>query len=76
MRSDPLASVPGPRLALLLAFGIYVRLALIWWLARIFDEQLTDFLNWLQRYSWWAVGISFALVILINVRNFRRGAAR
>ncbi len=67
---------PGPRLVALLAFGIYARLLLIWWLARIFDEQLTDFLNWLQRYSWWAVGISFALVILINVRNFRRGAAR
>jgi hypothetical protein len=67
---------PWPRLVGLLTVGIYVRLALIWWLARIFDEQLTDFLSWLQRYSWWAVGISFALVILINVRNFRRGAAR
>ncbi len=63
------------RLAGLLAFGIYARLALIWWLARVFDDQLTDFLNWLQRYSWWAVGISIALVVLINARNFRRGAA-
>ncbi len=67
---------PWLRLVGLLAFGIYVRLALIWWLAQVFDAQLTEFLGWLQRYSWWAVGISFALVLLINIRNFRRGAAR
>ncbi|MDJ0770146.1 MAG: hypothetical protein QNJ12_15195 [Ilumatobacter sp.] len=64
------------RLALFLAVGIGARLALIWWLANIFEEQLTDFLSWLQRYSWWAVGISLVLVVLINMRNFRRGAAR
>jgi membrane protein DedA with SNARE-associated domain len=64
------------RLVLLLTVGIYVRLALIWWLAHVFDEQLTSFLSWLQKYSWWAVGISFALVLVVNARNFRRGAAR
>jgi hypothetical protein len=64
------------RLAGLLAVGIVARLALIWWLAHVFDEQLTDFLSWLQRYSWWAVGISVVLVLLVNVRNFRRGAVR
>lgn len=66
---------PAHRLAALLAVGIVARLALIRWLAYVFDEQLTDFLTWLQRYSWWAVGISLALVVLINLRNFRRGAA-
>lgn len=64
---------PVLRLTALLAVGILARLALIWWLADVFEEQLTDFLSWLQRYSWWAVGISFALVLLVNVRNFRRG---
>ena len=64
------------RLALFLTVGIYARLALIWWLAQVFEDELDSFLRWLQRYSWWAVGISFALVVLINVRNFRRGAAR
>jgi hypothetical protein len=64
------------RLAALLAVGIAARLALIWWLARVFDAQLTDFLAWLQKYSWWAVGISLVLVLLINVRNFRGGALR
>ncbi len=66
---------PWRRLAGLLAVGILARLALIRWLAHVFDEELTDFLGWLQRYSWWAVGISLVLVVLINLRNYRRGAA-
>lgn len=63
------------RLAALLTVGILGRLALIWWLAQVFDDQLTDFVGWLQKYSWWAVGISVVLVLLVNMRNFRRGTA-
>lgn len=66
---------PWRRLALLLSVGIVGRLVLIWWLAQIFQEELESFVGWLQRYSWWLVGISVALVLLVNVRNFRRGAA-
>jgi hypothetical protein len=66
---------PWKRLLGLLSVGIVGRLLLIWWLAQIFQEELEDFVGWVQRYSWWAVGISVALVIAINVRNFRRGAA-
>jgi len=62
---------PPVRLAVLLSVGIAGRLALMWWLARTFEAQLVDFLGWLQRYQWWAVGISIALVLLINVRNLR-----
>ena len=65
---------PWPRLLGLLSVGIIGRLVLIWWLAQIFEEELEDFVGWLQRYSWWAVGISVVLVLLVNVRNFRRGA--
>jgi hypothetical protein len=64
------------RLAALLAVGIAGRLVLIWWLARTFEEQLVDFLEWLQGYQLWAIGISIALVVLVNLRNLRRGAAR
>jgi hypothetical protein len=64
---------PFARMFLLLSIGIAGRLVLMWWLARTFDEQLVSFLEWLQRYQWWAVGISIAVVVLINVRNFRRG---
>jgi hypothetical protein len=62
---------PPVRLIVLLSIGIAGRLALMWWLARTFEAQLVDFLEWLQRYQWWAVGISIAVVLLINVRNLR-----
>ena len=63
------------RLAALLAVGIAARLVVIQWMAAVFDQQLTDFLTWLQRYSWWAVGISFAIVLVVNMRHLR-GSAR
>lgn len=63
---------PPVRLAVLLSIGIAGRLALMWWLARTFEEQLVDFLEWVARYQWWVVGASVALVLLVNVRNLRR----
>ena len=68
--------MPLARLVPLLAIGIVARLALIQWFATIFDEELSAFLEWLQRYSWWAVGASVVLVLLINTRNVRGGRAR
>lgn len=64
---------PPARLAVLLSVGIAGRLALMWWLARTFETQLVDFLEWIQRYQWWAIGISVAAVVLVNLRNVRRG---
>lgn len=63
---------PPIKLVSLLAIGIAGRLALMWWLARTFEDQLVDFLGFLQRYQWWAVGISVGLVLLVNARNLRR----
>ena len=62
---------PPVRLAALLSVGIAARLALMWVLARTFESQLVEFLEWLQRYQWWAVGISIAVVVIVNLRNFR-----
>jgi hypothetical protein len=62
---------PPLRLGVLLSIGIGLRLALFWLLARTFEIQLVSFLEWLQRYQWWAVGISIALVVVVNLRNFR-----
>lgn len=61
------------RLVALVAVGIAGRLVLMWWLARTFDDQLVTFLEWLQRYQWWAVGISVGFLVLVNMRNLRRG---
>lgn len=60
------------KLAALIAIGLIARLALIQWLANIFNEQLNDAINVLQKYSWWFVGGSIILVLLANARNARR----
>ncbi len=62
---------PPHKLVMLVSIGIAGRLLGMWWLARTFEGQLVSFLNFLARYQWWAVGISIALVLLINVRNYR-----
>lgn len=60
------------RLAILLGVGIAGRLALFWWLAKVFEEPLVSFLEWLQKYQWWAVGLSILAVVIVNARNLRR----
>jgi hypothetical protein len=62
------------KLAVLLAVGIAGRLVLFWFLSKAFEDQLTDIVSWLQRYQWWLIGASLIAVVLVNVRNFRRGA--
>jgi membrane protein DedA with SNARE-associated domain len=64
------------KLAVLLAIGIAGRLALIWWLAKAFEEPLEDFLHVVQRFQWWIVIVSIVAVVLINVRNYRRGSSQ
>ena len=59
---------------MLLAVGIAGRLALMWYLAQTFEDELLDVLGFLQRYQWWALGISLAVVLAVNFRNFRRGS--
>jgi hypothetical protein len=63
---------PPARLAGLLAVGLAGRLLLMWWLARTFEDQLVDFLQWVARYQWWVVGISVVFVVLVNLKNLRR----
>lgn len=65
---------PPRRLATLLAIGIAGRLALMWWLAKAFEGPVTDFLKWVDRYDKWVIGASIALVVLVNLRNVRRGS--
>jgi hypothetical protein len=62
------------KLAALLAIGIAGRLVLFWWLAKTFEDQLLDILSFITRYQWWLLGLSIAIVVLANLRNFRRGA--
>jgi hypothetical protein len=62
------------RLALLLGIGIAGRLVLFWYLSKAFEDQLLDIMSFISRYQWWLLGASILVVVLANLRNFRRGA--
>ena len=59
----------------LLLIGIAARLALMWWLAKQFESQLNSVLAFLQRWQTPLLIASVAMLVIVNVRNFRRGAA-
>ncbi|MDQ3737877.1 MAG: hypothetical protein M3337_01750 [Actinomycetota bacterium] len=65
---------PPARLIALFGVGLAGRLALIWWLANVFEEPLTDFLEFVARYQWWVIIGSIVLVVAVNARNMRRGS--
>jgi len=46
----------------------------MWWLAQVFEEQIDDVLKFVGRYTVPFIIVSIALVVVVNVRNFRRGA--
>lgn len=64
---------PWSKLLPLLAVGIAGRLTMMWWLARFFEDQLDSFLNFTTRYQWWFLIGSIGLVLMVNLKNFRRG---
>ena len=65
---------PWRRLVVLFLIGLAGRLALVWWLANTFEDQLDDVLDFVAKYQWWFLIGSIAIVVLANWRNLRRGS--
>lgn len=63
------------RIVPLLLAGIAARLALLWWLAKQFESQVKSVIDFLQHYQIPIIIGSFAVVILSNIVNIRRGRA-
>ena len=61
------------KLVPLFVIGVVARLALIWWLAHAFEDQLRKVVDVMTRYQWPIVGVSIGLVLLVNLANLRRG---
>jgi len=59
------------RLVPLFALGMALRLAVLWWLSRQFEEEVRSAMRWVDRYQFWVIGVSIAIVVLANVRNLR-----
>ena len=67
------ASTSWKRLVPMFAVGVVIRLSLLWWLADAFHDQLVKIISWTNRYQLWIIIISVALVLVANIRNFRKG---
>jgi membrane protein DedA with SNARE-associated domain len=61
------------RLAPMFVVGTAGRLLLLRWLAHEFRSQLLSVVNWTNKYQIPILVASVAIVVLANVRNFRKG---
>ena len=55
--------------AVCLSVGIVFRLVWVWVAAKIFEDQLTVILDWIERYQWWLVGAFLAITFLQSWRK-------
>lgn len=65
--------LPFRRLAPYVLVGIAGRLVLVWWVARLFDDELDTVLDIFNRYRWPALIISVGLVLATIAFNLSRG---
>ena len=63
---------PWSKLLPLLAIGIVGRLLLMIWLERTFESQVESFIDFTTGNQRWFIIGSVALVVLVNLKNFRR----
>jgi len=59
------------RFGVLVSIGIVIKLAVLWAGGKIFEDQIRQFLDWIERYQWWVVGALFALSFLQSARRGR-----
>ena len=62
------------RFVVLISVGIVIKLAILWAGGQIFEDQIRQFLDWIERYQWWVVAGLFALSFLQSARRGRPSA--
>jgi membrane protein DedA with SNARE-associated domain len=55
----------------LLMLGIAIKLAVLWRGGKMFEDQIKDFLSYIEKYQWWVVGFLFIASSLQSVRKGR-----
>ena len=55
----------------LLMLGIAIKLAALWRGGKLFEQQIKDFLNYIEKYQWWVVGLLFVVSSLQSARKSR-----
>lgn len=67
------AATTWRRLVPMFAVGVAARFALLWWLSKAFESEVRSVVGWTNRYQLWIILVSIVLVVVVNLRNFRRG---
>jgi len=55
----------------LLMLGIAIKLAVLWRGGKLFEQEIKDFLNYIEKYQWWVVGLLFVVSSLQSARKSR-----
>ncbi|MFM7257261.1 MAG: hypothetical protein ACKO1E_01540, partial [Acidimicrobiaceae bacterium] len=62
--------MPPKKFVPLLIVGVILKLFVLWRGGKLFEEQIRDFLSYIERYQWWVVG---ALFIASTLQSARKG---
>ncbi len=62
--------MPPKKFVPLLIVGVVLKLIVLWRGGKLFEEQIRDFLSYIERYQWWVVG---ALFIASTLQSARKG---
>ncbi|MFM9093886.1 MAG: hypothetical protein ACKORD_03270, partial [Acidimicrobiaceae bacterium] len=62
--------MPPKKFIPLLSVGVVLKLIVLWRGGKLFEEQIRDFLSYIERYQWWVVG---ALFIASTLQSARKG---
>lgn len=64
-RMEPRRFIP------LLMLGIAIKLVVLWQGGQLFKEQIKDFLNYVEKYQWWVVGLLFVVSLMQSASKGR-----
>ena len=68
LKLDPRKFIPA------VASGIVFRLIVMWFVGKLFEDQIRSALDWLDAYQWWIVGGLFAITFFQASRRKSPGA--
>lgn len=66
--------MPPLRFVSLITTGIAVRLVVLWYGGKAFEDEIRAALDWIDQYQWWVVGILFGISFFQASRRKSPGA--
>lgn len=64
--------VPARRFVPLISVGIALKLTVLWFGGKAFEDQIRSFLSWIEDYQWYIVAGLFLISFLQSARHARR----